>query len=379
MHPAHARALACALTLLLTNTAAARHSSARQPDARQRDAPDAARKTGFDVVKVAEGVYATIRREPPGLWFEANNVFIINDEDVIVVDSNLTSASTREVLAALRRLTTKRVSHVVNTHWHEDHVVGNRVWREAYPGVEFVGHASTHADLPTVGAANRRQSVENGPRLAALLRESLRKGLNLDGAALDEEERAGYATTAGLMEGYLSEAPTFQIVLPTLAVEDGLTLRRGERVIAIRHFGRGHTAADLVVHLPRENILIAGDLVVWPVPLVGSTSYPAAYAATLERLLALRPAVIIPGHGPVMRDDSHLRATHRLLASLARQTAAAVARGETLEQARRSVSLEEFRRHFAGASRFRSFVFANYVTASGVAAAHREAAAAGAR
>jgi glyoxylase-like metal-dependent hydrolase (beta-lactamase superfamily II) len=328
----------------------------------------------FEIVKVAEGVYATIRKEPPGLWFDPNNVFIINDEDVVVVDANITSASTREVVAALRKLTTKPVRYVVNTHWHEDHVIGNRVWREAYPQVEFVGHQTTLRDLPTVGAANRKGAIENGPGLAKLLRELLAKNRNLGGAEMTAEERAGYATTAGIMEGYLAEAPDFRIILPTLAVADRLTLHRGGgRVIDIRHLGGGHTAADLVVHLPQENILVAGDLVVWPVPLVGSTSYPAAYAATLERLLALRPAVIIPGHGPVMRDDSHARLTLRLLNSIKGQTQAAVARGETLEQARKSVNLEEFRKLFAGDSRFLNFVFANYVTDSGVAAAYREA------
>lgn len=365
MRTARARLLRLALLFALTAAAATATTTAAA----------AARAERFEVVKVAEGVYATIRREPPGLWFDPNNVFIINDEDVVVVDANITSASSREIVAALKRLTAKPVRYVINTHWHEDHVIGNRVWREAYPGVEFVGHQTTLRDLPSVGASNRKGSIENGPGLAKLLRELMAKNQNLGGEAMTEEERGGYATTAGIMEAYLAEAPDFRIVLPTLAVEERLTLHRGGgRVIDIRHFGRGHTAADLVVHLPRENVLITGDLVVWPVPLVGSTSYPARYAATLERLLALRPAVIIPGHGPVMRDDSHARLTLRLLNAITEQTRAAVARGETLEQARKSVNLEEFRRLFAGESRFRSFVFANYVTSSGVAAAYREAA-----
>ena len=128
------------------------------------------------------------------------------------------------------------------------------------------------------------------------------------------------------------------------------------------------------MYLPKEGIVCAGDLVVWPVPLVGTTSHPAEFAAALERLIALKPAVIIPGHGPVMRDDSYVRLEARMLASLKQQAEAAVARGETLEAARKSVNLEEFRKLFAGDSRFKSFVFANYVTSSGVAAAYREAA-----
>jgi alkyl sulfatase BDS1-like metallo-beta-lactamase superfamily hydrolase len=83
----------------------------------------------FDLQKVAEGVYAAIRKEPPGLMFNANVVFIINDDDVVVVDTNIMPSSAREALAALRKLTTKPVKYVVNTHWHPDHISGNQVGR----------------------------------------------------------------------------------------------------------------------------------------------------------------------------------------------------------------------------------------------------------
>ncbi|HEY9284459.1 MAG TPA: MBL fold metallo-hydrolase [Pyrinomonadaceae bacterium] len=339
--------------------------------------PPAARARGekFEVQRVAEGVYAVVRREPLGLWFEANNVLIVNDEDVVVVDSNISPAATREVIGALRKITAKPVRYVVNTHWHEDHVIGNQAWREAYPAVEFVGHASTLRDFPAVGLANRKQAVEGGASLAAMFRKQIAEGRSLaDGAALAEEERAGYAQTADLIERYVAESPAFRVVLPTLTVEDRLTLVRGARTIEIRHLGRGHTGADLVVYLPKESIVVAGDLVVWPVPLVGTTSHPAEFAAALEKLIALKPAVIIPGHGPVMRDDSHPRLVARLLNSIREQTEAAVKRGETLEQARKSVNLDEFRKALAGDSQLRAFVFHNYVTLPAVAAAYRQAA-----
>ena len=69
-------------------------------------------------------------------------------------------------------------------------------------------------------------------------------------------------------------------------------------MIDIRYLGRAHTAADIVVHLPQENILITGDLVVWPVPVFGTTSFPVDYIATLEKLLALKPTT---GAGPWAR------------------------------------------------------------------------------
>jgi glyoxylase-like metal-dependent hydrolase (beta-lactamase superfamily II) len=327
----------------------------------------------FEIQKLSEGVYAAIRKQPPLFSFDPNNVFIINDDDVIVVDANASLAATKELLAALRKLTGKPVKYVINTHWHDDHIVGNQIWRDAFPGVEFIGHASTLKDRPTTGDANRRGMLEGGKAYAARLRGLVEQNKSLAGAPVTEEERVNYLGDVAWLERALAEAPGVQIIPPTLTVEDRLTLRRGDRTIDIRHLGRGHTGADLIVHLPREGVLITGDLVVWPIPLIGSTSYPAAYSATIEKLLTLQANVIVPGHGPVMRDQEYIKLLSRLLISLKEQTAAAVARGETLEQTRKSVNLTEFRRLLAGDSALKRILFGDYVSGAGVAAAFREA------
>ena len=363
---------ALALLLLLPIAVLSTRSRADANPAVAAIRADSIPPNNFDVQQVAPGVYAVIRREPAGLWFDANNVLIIDDEGVIVVDSNVSPSSTREVLAALRRITDRPVTHVVNTHWHEDHILGNRVYLDAFPDVQFVAHATTDEDLRTVGASNRRGSLQSGGSFAAQLRELVRTGRNLAGQEITDEERASYLKDASLVERYLRDARDFEPVTPTITVEDRLVLRRGGRTVEILHLGAGHTRADLVVHLPAERIAITGDLVVWPVPLVGSTSFPGAFAATLRRVLALRPAIIVPGHGPVLRDDAYVRTVADLLTSIRDQTAAAVARGETLEQARRSVNLDDFRAAIAGDSQLRRFIFYAYVALPGVEAAYRE-------
>ncbi len=327
----------------------------------------------FEVQKIADGVYAAIRKEPPGLMFDANVVFIINDKDVIVVDTNISIVSAKEVLAALRKLTDKPVRYVINTHWHEDHIIGNQVYREAFPGVEFIAQATTLEDLPTIGANNRKQLLEGGPEFVAEIRSLMGKNKSLGGWDLTDEERASYTSDIRMAERYFAEASGFQIILPTLPVKDKLTLRHGKRTIEILYLGRAHTRADIVVHLPKEGIVLTGDLVVWPVPLVGSTSYPLDYAQTLEKLLALKPAIMIPGHGPVMRDDSYVKLLVRLLSSIKQQVEASVSRGATLEQTRKSVNLDEFRKAIAGDSKHRSFVFDFYVFAPAITAAFRQA------
>ncbi|MEO8432594.1 MAG: MBL fold metallo-hydrolase [Acidobacteriota bacterium] len=337
--------------------------------------PEGAAPAGhFQVQKLADGVYAAIRTETPGFAVDANVVFIINDADVVVVDANDTPASSREVLAALRKLTPKPVRYVVNTHWHDDHILGNQVYRDAFPGVEFVAHTATGEYLPTQGVAARNTMKENATNFGAMLREMLAKNRTGSGRELNDEDRAAFRSDLELVDRYIAEAPGVQIVLPTITIDQRLTLHRGRRTIDIRHLGRGHTAGDIVVHLPEEGILITGDLVVWPIPLVGSDqSHVSEWSATLGKLRALHAKTIVPGHGPVMRDDSYLALMEDLFASVTRQTRAAVTRSETLEKAQASVQLEEFRKKFAGDSKLRSSVFANYVAGPAVAAAYAEA------
>lgn len=328
---------------------------------------------GFTVQEVVPGVYAAVRREPPGFWFDCNSVFVVGDRDVVVVDTNVSPASARATLAALRKITDKPVSHVVNTHWHDDHIAGNQVYRDAFPGVRFVGHVRTRGELETTGAENRKSALEEGPGFAKYLRKLVADGKSLGGGAITDEERVAYASDAAIVERYFAEAGALEVVFPDVAVDGTLTLERGGRTMEVRHLGRGHTASDLVVWLPKERVAIVGDLVSWPVPLVGTTSHPADFAGALDALLSLQPSVFVPGHGPVMKDDAYVRLVARLLVSIRDQTAAAVARGETLEEARKSVDLTEFRKAIAGDSQLRKLGFDNYVAEPGVGVAYGEA------
>ncbi|QJR13479.1 MBL fold metallo-hydrolase [Usitatibacter palustris] len=328
---------------------------------------------GFKLETVAPGVIASIRTEPPGIMFEANVVFIVNDEDVVVVDANGTPTAAKESIAALRSITTKPVRYLVNTHWHTDHVTGNATWREAYPGLEIVAHATARADMAGTGEANRKSYLEAAPVLARRLRNMLEVRKNFAGESMTDEEVAGFTSDAELIERFATEAPGTPMVLPTLGIEERMTLTRGARTIDIRHLGPGHSRADLIVHLPVEGIVISGDLIVSPVPLVGSTSLPSQYAATLEKLIALRPKAIVPGHGPVLTDDRQPKLMVRMLESITKQVAAAVARGESLEQTRKSVDLAEFQRAFAGDSAQKAFIFKSYVAGPAVAAAYDQA------
>jgi glyoxylase-like metal-dependent hydrolase (beta-lactamase superfamily II) len=340
-------------------------------------APPSSPPSGFEVRELAPGVYAEIRREPPGLAVDCNVVFVVNDADVFVVDANDTPGSARESIAALKKITDRPVRYVINTHWHDDHVIGNAAWRDAFPGATFLAHESLAEYLPGKGVAARREMRTQAPKFAELLRQRIAEGKSLGGGALTQEERESYESDLKLVDRYVAENGDVPIVLPTETFTDRVTFqrqfRKTARTIDVRHLGRGHTAADLVVDLPGERITVTGDLVVFPVPLVGSDqSWISDWAATLGRLRALGPRTYVPGHGPVLRDDSHLALMQELFEFVQKQTAAAVSRGETLEQAQKSVDLSDFRRRLAGESGVRKVAFDNYVARPSIAAAFRE-------
>jgi cyclase len=96
------------------------------------------------------------------------------------------------------------------------------------------------------------------------------------------------------------------------------------------------------------------------------------WISSLDQIVDIQPAVIVPGHGPVMRDLSYAKQMARMFRAVQEQTTAAVSRGETLEQAQKSVQLEGLQREFAGDSSLRVTLFRNYVAGPAVAAAYRE-------
>jgi glyoxylase-like metal-dependent hydrolase (beta-lactamase superfamily II) len=334
-------------------------------------ASEDATRPDFEIQPVGAGVYAVVRTYPPGLMCDGNSAFIVNDDDVVVVDA---PEASREMLAALRKLTRKPVRYVINTHWHDDHITGNHVYREAFPGVEFIGHPAMRDYLPGPGAANRAQMIEGAPRYADDLRDMIRQGQSPAGGAITAEERTAFESDFRLLDRYLAEVPNAPAILPTVTVADRLTLHRGGRRIDVLHLGKGHTAADLVVHLPDEGIVIAGDLLVWPVPLVGGDqSHVGEWAATLDRLRALGAGTIVPGHGPVFRDHAYLDQVAELMRAVKRQTEAAVAQGRSLDETRKAVHLDSLEIRFAGDSKLRKYLFQSYVTGPAVTSAYRGA------
>ena len=307
----------------------------------------------FDVEfkKVQEGVYIGYRTDPVRIPVEGNVTVIVTDRDVIVVDSGGAPVSAEQTVRAIRELTDKPVSMLINTHGHGDHTLGTQVYAEAFPGLEILMHPRTRDYMLSIGMKGLGYAAEIASEEGVRVRQKQgRESL----AQLDETDIEGKEVVRAYLNQYYqkdvyirsAEYKKVNITGPTLTVTDSLTVYRGEQEIQILHLGFGNTASDLVVYLPRERVVIAGDVVTLPVPY-GFSDAPVQWMATLGKLDELDFDILIPGHGDPLRGKEYLQLLRNLFASGIEQVRQGVEQGLTLEEIREQVDLSDFRPKFA--------------------------------
>jgi cyclase len=298
------------------------------------------------VEKLAEGVYAILHDDailqwPSGAtgWPHGNTGVVIGDEGVLVVDSTFLPSRARADIALIRSLTDKPVRYLVNTHWHMDHTSGNAVYAEAFAGLTLVSQRATGEHMAfwdvrwprveTTSGSETRKEVQE-------LEERLASGKDAQGAAIGAESRALLERVIGQIRNELSELEAFR---------PGPSLDLGRRRVVLRNRGRANSPADITIFLPEERVLFTGDILVHPVPYAMG-SYPVAWAQVLRELERLGAAVIVPGHGPVLRDPVYLRQVRELLETTTARTRALAVQGKTVEQIKKEIDLQDLRGRF---------------------------------
>jgi glyoxylase-like metal-dependent hydrolase (beta-lactamase superfamily II) len=292
----------------------------------------------FDIVKVADGVYAAIGRGNVA----SNGAFIVNQDDVLVVDTHYRPSWARDLIAEVRKITAKPVRYVVNTHWHNDHVQGNQAYVGAFgPGVEYLAQHFTRQDMAGKAIPSVQTALNTGvPQNIARIEKMLADGRDAQGNPLTEEAKRRLPQQAADLKSYLEELKQLQITLPTITFEKSLILYKPEREIHIYFLGRGHTRGDVVVFLPREKVLITGDLLTSGIPFMRD-AYPTLWVGTLEAMEKLDWQQVIPGHGTVQPDKSQIGKLIAYMKDMVAAVKEAHGRGITLEAARKSIDLSK--------------------------------------
>ncbi|ABF40710.1 beta-lactamase-like protein [Candidatus Koribacter versatilis Ellin345] len=303
---------------------------------------DSARK----ITKLAEGVYAI--EHPQGPAASGNTTVIIGDRQVFVVDTCFLPSVAQQDIATIRTWTDKPVAFILNTHFHNDHNIGNRAYLDAYPAATIIATTATKKAMDMFGPSSSQRFDENLLRL----RQMLATGKTPDGNVLTNADKAQVQHAIDVRLPDSNELHALKFQSATLAFDHDFTIDLGHREVQVKFLGRGNTEGDAIVFLPREKIVVAGDLVVYPLPYIYD-GYPSEWVTTLEKLAQLDWQTIIPGHGPVMHDKSFVQLEHDLLRSaLDQMDAVLVQNGPalslTLDQVKPGINLSSFRQRFAG-------------------------------
>jgi cyclase len=294
----------------------------------------------FTFEELAPDVYAFVSNNTTHDWEDGNTTVIIGDTCVAVVDAPTVYLSKRH-LAEIRKLTSKPVCYVVNTHFHRDHLMGNQVYKDAFPAAVVVQQSYTAmmADRRDPAAIDGLKG-KDGAGLLKGLENAATKGLDADGKPLTgydlERARRSYSEFLPVYR----DAQATRYVPADMTFDNALTIKLGTTDLQLMHLA-GHTLGDTAVWLPKEKILISGDLVIAPVPYGGPDHYNE-WIASLDRLIALNAAAIVPGHGEVEFSNDYMVLERDLFQSLMDQAVAAVGERRSLADFKKSLDLSAF-------------------------------------
>jgi glyoxylase-like metal-dependent hydrolase (beta-lactamase superfamily II) len=189
--------------------------------------------------------------------FMSNAGFVVTRDGVVVFDALASPPLAEKLVSLIRQITDQPIKRVIVSHYHADHFYGLQVFKAL--GAEIWAHRLAEGATRTEEAA---------------LRLAQRKEVLFPWVDDDTQ---------------LLEADRF--------LEDEMDFEMGGVDFALRYVGPAHSSEDLAMLVKQDGVLYAGDLVFrGRVPFVGNAD-SRAWIAALDKLIALDPRVLVPGHG----------------------------------------------------------------------------------
>jgi cyclase len=287
----------------------------------------------FELVKVADGVYAAIAK--PGGLASGNAGFVIGDEGVLVFDTFFTPAAMAELIETIESQTKLPIKYAVNSHYHLDHTGGNQILKAR--GVPIIAHDNVMI----------WQTTKNKRFLAAPPEIEKRRA---DAAAQLAATPTEPKDKRALLERQirrLEAMMTITLTNPTITFGSGsIHLVLGKREVVLLTFP-GHTGGDVIAYVPDANVVFTGDLG-WSKTLPNLVDATVNdWIPTLDKMLAQYPtAKFIPGHGNVA-EVAGMRDFRAYLDDLRNRVKEGISSGLTLDQAKQQLTLPEKYKGFA--------------------------------
>jgi cyclase len=291
----------------------------------------------FELVKVADGVYAAIARS--GGLASGNAGFVIGDGGVLIFDTFLTPAAIEELIRAIQAQTQQPIKYAVNSHYHLDHTGGNQV---------LIARA-----VPIIAHDNvmQWQTTKNKRFLPAV--EELQKRRADAARQLSEtpEDQKEKRTQLERQIRRYDAMQTIKLTNPTITFSSGtLHLYLGTREVVL-FILPGHTGGDVLAYVPDANVVFTGDIG-WSKTLPNLVDATVGdWIPSLERLLSQYAAAkFVPGHGKVA-EVADIRDFRDYLDDLRQRVKQGIAGGLTIDQAKQQLKLPE---------KYKGFAFQNF-------------------
>ena len=264
------------------------------------------------VTQIAPGVF--VWQGDTNIRRPANCTWVIFKDYVLVIDANFPWGA-REILPEIKKTTAKPIRFLFNSHYHSDHSFGNGV---------FMAEGATIV-------ASRETGLESRDKLGDVASGILSRGARPDATVYDKEAAAE------------TRANGYKVEHPTLLFEGRMAFDDGEHRVELLRVGPGHTIGDSVAWLPKEKILIAGDLLVnWETGnnVADRDADLDNWVKVLDQLAQWDAKIVVPGHGRVGTTDI-LRGQRAYLADMTAQVRAGIAAGKTAEQLAQQIDLSK--------------------------------------
>lgn len=213
------------------------------------------------LTRVADNVYSyvDVKNAGPGNSFAANAGIIIGSDGILVVDTLISAKEARKFMADIRKVSSKPIRYVVDTHYHLDHAFGNGEFAKA--GVIIIAHAADRKNLEEKGESTLKRAKEFG---------------------LTEEDMRGT-----------------EIALPALTFTDRMSVYLGDEEVELIYLCPSHTKGSVMVYLPKSKVLFTGDIVFSDFHPYLAEGDLEGWIRNLDYILSLDVKTIVPGHGPI--------------------------------------------------------------------------------
>lgn len=287
--------------------------------------------------KLAEGVY--FATGTGAMTTMSNSLVIVNADHTMLVDTSVTPAAARALVAQIKEeVTTKPIKYVFNSHYHFDHAHGNQIFGDE---VEIIGHEYIRQmHLSNVLQQRTNKSFTDVlPGQIAQLKQRIAQ-------TTDPKEKATLETSLGVTEAHYQATQEVKVKPPNVTFTDSMTIHKGGREVQLHFVGRGHTGGDTILFLPAERIVFTGDFFEGR-PGAGVLSYLGdsfinEWPASLERLKSLDFDTIVPGHGAPLKERKQIDDFQNYLRDFWKQASELRAQGLTAQQAVEKMDMSKY-------------------------------------